>query len=62
MTKPSTIKVFIDDMHINKTPLQKFLAGAFLFERDFNKGDMKGFEKLLEKRKIKNVEIIENRR
>lgn len=54
------VRVFVDneDLGLNRTHLQKHLAGAFLFECMWGGGSMAGFVRTLKSRGVKKVMLV----
>ena len=57
--KPAPILVHVANLSLNKTYIQKFLAGSWLFCKAM--GQVEGFEDVVKRKglKMKNVEVVE---
>ena len=53
---PLVVHVDLDDLNLNKTHLQKYLAGAYLF--GLERGDRAGFIRDVRDRGIKRIELV----
>jgi hypothetical protein len=56
MGRKPPLKVFMDNLDNNKTHLQKYMAGAFLFCQEV--GDSEMFVDIMKNKGLREVEII----